>query len=48
LAFPGFSTVRREGVELSSEFTATINADRQVDSTEETITVTGANPLVDV
>ena len=45
---PGFSTVVREGVELASGFTATINADMQVGGIEETITVTGASPLVDV
>ena len=47
-SLPGFSTVIREGVELSSGFTAAINADMQVGGIEETITVTGASPLVDV
>ena len=45
---PGFSTVIREGVELSSGFTASIDAAMQVGGIEETITVTGASPLVDV
>jgi hypothetical protein len=45
---PGFSTIIREGVELTSGFTAQINADMQVGGIEETITVTGASPLVDV
>lgn len=44
---PGFSTVRREGITLTQGFTATVNADLQVGSLEETITVTGAAPLVD-
>ena len=44
----GFSTVIREGVELTTGFTATINADMQVGGIEETITVTGASPVVDV
>ena len=44
---PGFNTVRREGIELTGGFTATVNADLQVGSLEETITVTGASPLVD-
>jgi hypothetical protein len=44
----GFSTVRRDGIELPAGFTATVNADLQVGSVEETITVTGAAPLVDV
>ena len=45
---PGFSTVRREGVELSGAFTATINAELRVGGVEETITVTGESPIVDV
>ncbi|PYR24608.1 MAG: hypothetical protein DMF92_22285, partial [Acidobacteria bacterium] len=43
----GFNTVRREGIELTAGFTATVNADMQVGSLQETITVTGASPLVD-
>src|SRR5436190_355168 len=38
---PGFSTVKREGVELSGSFTATVNADLKVGAVEETITVSG-------
>src|SRR5262245_46308193 len=38
-ALPGFSTVKREGVELSGAFTATVNADLRVGTVEETITV---------
>src|SRR5688500_9377735 len=45
---PGFSTVKREGIELSGAFVATINADLRVGSLEETITVTGETPVVDV
>jgi hypothetical protein len=44
----GFSTVRREGLELSGSATATVDADMRVGGVEETITVTGATPLVDV
>ena len=44
---PGFSTFKRDGIELTTGFTATVNADMQVGSLEETITVTGAAPLVD-
>src|SRR5215831_12539226 len=43
----GFQTVRRENVELPSEFTATINADLKIGALEETITVTTASPVVD-
>jgi len=44
---PGFSTVRREGLELPAEFTATVNADLAVGAIEETLTVTGEAPIVD-
>ena len=43
----GFSTLRREGVGLTAGFTATVNGDMAVGSLEETITVSGAAPLVD-
>ena len=39
---PGFNTVKRDGVELPTNFTATINADLRVGALEETITVSGA------
>ncbi len=45
---PGFSVVRRDGIELQGTFTAAINADLRVGSLEETVTVTGESPLVDV
>jgi hypothetical protein len=45
---PGFSTVRREGVELTGSFIATINADLGIGGVEETLTVTGESPIVDV
>src|SRR5919106_404581 len=38
---PGFSTVRREGIELTGNFTATVNAELKVGALEETITVSG-------
>ena len=44
---PGFNIFRRDGIELSSGFTATINAEMPVGSLEETITVTAGAPLVD-
>jgi len=43
----GFGTVKREGVELTSNFTAAINVEMKVGSLEETITVTGESPVVD-
>ena len=44
----GFSAFRREGVELTGSFTATINAEMKVGALEETVTVTGESPIVDV
>ncbi len=44
----GFNTVRREGIELTASFTANISVDLRVGSLEETITVTGETPTVDV
>ncbi|MGE0447084.1 MAG: carboxypeptidase regulatory-like domain-containing protein [Vicinamibacterales bacterium] len=45
---PGFATYKREGLELSTGFTATANAEMRVGGLEETVTVTGASPVVDV
>jgi hypothetical protein len=45
---PGFSVVRREGIELPANFTATVNSELRVGALEETVTVTGASPVVDV
>ena len=47
-SLPGFSTFEREGVELTGSFTATINAEMRVGALEETVTVTGESPIVDV
>src|ERR1051325_731561 len=44
----GFNTSKREGLELRAEFTATVKAELTVGSLAETITVTGASPIVDV
>src|SRR5262249_11997037 len=43
----GFSTVKRDGVELTTGFTAQVNAELSVGALEETLTVSGAAPLVD-
>jgi len=43
----GFSSVKHEGIELFSNFTATVNADLRVGSLEESVTVTGLSPVVD-
>ena len=44
----GFNQVKRDGIELSGQFTAQIDADMKVGGVTETITVTGASPIVDV
>ena len=44
----GFSTFKREGVELTGTAVVSINADMRVGSLEETITVSGESPIVDV
>jgi Carboxypeptidase regulatory-like domain len=44
----GFKGVRREGIILSAAFTATVNIELQVGQLEESITVSGQSPLVDV
>ena len=45
---PGFNTVKRDGIELAGSFVATVNADMKVGAIEETITVTGETPIVDI
>ncbi|MBI3493759.1 MAG: TonB-dependent receptor [Acidobacteria bacterium] len=45
---PGFSTVRREGLELPANFTATVNAELGAGAIAESVTVTGESPVVDV
>ena len=44
----GFSTVIRDGVALPPDFTATVNVDLKVGSLQETVTVSGDAPMVDV
>jgi hypothetical protein len=44
----GFSTVKREGIELTGSFTATVNTELTIGSLQETIVVTGETPIVDV
>ena len=47
-SLPGFKTIRREGIVLEGAFAATVNADLEVGSLEESVTVTGASPVVDL
>ena len=44
----GFSVVKRDGIELTGNFVATVNADLKVGAVAETITVSGEAPVVDV
>jgi hypothetical protein len=44
----GFNTLKRDGIDLRAEFTATVNADMSVGTLEETVTVSGQAPLVDI
>ena len=43
----GFTSVKREGIELSGNFVATVDASLTVGQLAETITVTGESPIVD-
>src|SRR5437667_7470201 len=43
----GFGTFRRDGIELSTGFTATVNAELRVGAVSETVTVSGATRFVD-
>ncbi len=47
-SLPGFATVKREGLELTGAGVTTVNAELRVGSLQETITVTGEAPVVDV
>ncbi|HEY2163285.1 MAG TPA: TonB-dependent receptor, partial [Gemmatimonadaceae bacterium] len=44
----GFSTVKRAALELPSSFTATVNIEMRVGALEESVTVSGASPVVDI
>jgi hypothetical protein len=44
----GFNTVKRDGIVLTAGFTATVDAELRVGALEESITVSGQTPVVDV
>src|SRR5690349_13932472 len=44
----GFTTVRREGIELTGNFIASVNASLAVGTVAETVVVSGESPIVDV
>ena len=43
-----FGTVKRDGIVVNLGFAATVNVQLQVASLQETVTVSGASPVVDV
>ena len=43
----GFTSLKREGIQIALGFTATVNVELQVASLQETVTVAGASPVVD-
>ena len=45
---PGFNTIKREGIDLGGRAVLTIPVEMRVGGLEETITVTGESPVVDV
>ncbi|HKH69764.1 MAG TPA: carboxypeptidase regulatory-like domain-containing protein [Vicinamibacterales bacterium] len=45
---PGFTTIRREGIELTGSFVASVNAELRVGAVAETVVVSGESPIVDV
>src|SRR5688572_14444551 len=47
-SLPGFNTVKRDGVVLSGSAVVNVDGELRVGSIEETITVTGEAPVVDV
>ena len=47
-SLPGFTTFVREGIEITSGFTANIDVQMSVGDIQESITVSGATPVVDI
>jgi hypothetical protein len=47
-ALAGFTTLVRDGLELPSDFTASVNVEMKVGALAETVTVSGSSPLIDV
>jgi hypothetical protein len=47
-SLPGFSNVKRDGIELAGSAVLTVPIEMRVGAIEETVTVTGETPVVDV
>ena len=43
----GFNTLRREGIQISLGFTANVNVELALATLQETVTVSGASPIID-
>jgi len=43
----GFNTLKREGIQISLGFTANLNVELTLATLQETVTVTGASPVID-
>jgi hypothetical protein len=44
---PGFTTLKRENIQIAMGFTAAVNVELAVASLQETVTVTGDSPVID-
>src|SRR5262245_19124537 len=44
---PGFNILKREGIQIAMGFTAAVNVELALASLQETVTVTGASPVID-
>src|SRR5690606_35404396 len=44
---PGFNTIKREGIQITLGFTATVNVEMGLATLEETVTLTGDSPIID-
>src|SRR4051812_40283842 len=44
---PGFTTLKRENIDIAMGFTAAVNVELSVASLQETVTVTGDSPVID-
>src|SRR5438045_3287588 len=44
----GFGTITRDGIHVSVGFTATVNVEMSPGSVQESVTVSGASPVVDI
>ena len=48
VSLPGFATIKRDGIQITGDATITLPFELKVGAVQETVTVTGASPVVDV